>query len=187
MKPLLLTGLAAALALSACTNKSNDEATSNTTVAVEATPSAAPTTTAAPTTPQGFVDAAASSDMYEIEAGKLAQQMGHGENVKAFGAMMVKDHTASSKKLKDAVGQAGNGLSVPIAMAPAQQSQLDALKNAGDSFDMTYAQQQVAAHQAALTLLTDQSNSGTVPQLKSFAAGVLPVVQHHYDEAKKLP
>jgi putative membrane protein len=187
MKPLLLTGLCAALALAACNNKSNDEATGDTAVAVSETPSAAPTTEAAPSTPQAFVDTAASSDMYEIEAGKLAQQMGKSESVKAFGATMVKDHTDSSKKLKDAVGQAGNGLSVPIAMAPAQQSQLHALKNAGDSFDMTYAQQQVAAHQAALTLMTDQKNSGTVPQLKDFASGVLPVIQHHYDQAKKLP
>jgi putative membrane protein len=187
MRPLLAPALCAALALAACNNKSNDTGAGDSAVVVSETPSAAPTTTAGPSTPQAFVDTAASSDMYEIEAGKLAQQMGHSESVKAFAAMMVKDHTDSSKKLKDAVGQAGNGLAVPIAMAPAQQAQLDALKNAGDSFDMTYAQQQVAAHQAALTLLTDQPNSGTVAQLKSFAAGVLPVVQHHYDEAKKLP
>lgn len=187
MKAFLAPPLCAALALAACTNKANQADTTDTTVAVTDEPSVTATTADASSTPQAFVDAAASTDMYEIQAGKLAQQMGKSASVKAFGAMMVKDHTDSSKKLKDAVGQAGNGLTVPIAMLPAQQSQFEALKNAGDSFDVTYAQQQVAAHQAALTLLQDQANSGTVAPLKAFAHGVIPVVQHHWDEAKKLP
>lgn len=193
MKAQLLIGLTAALALAACTNKSNDQddhtlaATETPAPPATPSPSESPTTTTAPTTPQGFVDAAASSDMYEIAAANLAQQQGHGANVKAFAAMMVKDHTQSTSDLKAAVAKAGNGLMVPSAMQPPQQQQLDALKKAGGQFDMLYAQQQVGAHEAALTLLHDQANSGTVPELKAFAAKTAPVVQHHLDEAMKLP
>lgn len=192
MKAKLLIGLAGALALAACNNSSNDEAANTADTggamapAASAAPSEAPTTTAMPTTPQGFVDMAASSDMYEIEAAKLAQQTSKNETVKSFAAMMVKDHSTSTQNLKTAVSQAGNGLMVPTAMQPKHQQMLDALKSAGDNFDMVYADQQRGAHQEALMLLQDQANSGTVPQLKDFASKTAPVVQHHLDEAKKL-
>lgn len=192
MKAKLLIGLAGALALAGC-NNSNDQAAdtgagTDTAMApaATATPSEAPTTTAMPTTPQGFVDMAASSDMYEIAAAKLAQQMGKSETIKSFASMMVTDHTKSSADLKAAVGKAGNGLMVPTAMQAKHQQQLDALKAAGDNFDMVYADQQRAAHQEALMLLQDQAKSGTVAELKDFASKTAPVVQHHLDEAKKL-
>jgi putative membrane protein len=190
MQAKLLLSLAGALALAGCNNDSNDATTSTDTATpppINATPSAASTTEAAPSTPQGFVDMAASSDMYEIEAAKLAQQMGKSDRVKAFATMMTTDHTKSSNDLKAAVGKAGNGLMVPTAMQAKHQANLDALKNAGDMFDTTYAQQQVAAHQEALGLLQDQAKSGTVAELKTFASNTAPVVQHHLDEAKKLP
>lgn len=191
MKAQLIIGLAGALALAGCNNKSNTDenagAPAATAPAAAPLPSDTPATATAPTTPQGFVDTAASSDMYEIAAAKLAQQSaGVSGQTKSFAAMMVKDHTQSSAALKAAVGKAGGGLSVPLAMKPEHQAQLDALKKAGDNFNALYGQQQVAAHQAALMLLQDQANSGTVAPLKDFAAKVVPVVQHHLDEAKKL-
>src|SRR3954462_1189687 len=41
-------------------------------------------------TTKGFVTAAATSDMYEVEAGKIAQMRGQSAGVKDFGAQMVK-------------------------------------------------------------------------------------------------
>jgi putative membrane protein len=174
---------ALALALAAC--GSQDDA---------AEPTAADTTAAAEpaaatpdlSTPQGFVDMAASSDMYEIEAGKLAQEQGKSHAVKDFGAMMVKDHTASSDKLKAAVADAGGAVSVPPAMLPEHQQKLDALRSAGGNFDTLYAQQQQAAHQEALNLLTDQAQAGTVASLKAFASEVRPVVEGHLEHAREL-
>ena len=191
MKAPLIIGLAGALALAGCQNKSNTDETAGAPAATAPSatplPSDTPATATAPTTPQGFVDAAASSDMYEIAAAKLAQQTtGVSAQTKSFAAMMAKDHTKSSADLKAAVGKAGSGLSVPLAMKPEHQTQLDALKKAGSNFNTLYAQQQVAAHQAAAMLLQDQANSGTVPALKDFAGKTLPVVQHHLEEAQKL-
>jgi putative membrane protein len=185
MKIQLALASAAALALAACGN--ND--TADDTVA-EATPSdtALPTDTATPdaSSPQGFVDTMAASDMYEIEAGRLAQDMGKSQAVKDFGAMMVKDHTTSSDKLKAAVGEAGNGLAVTPAMTPVQQGLLDQLRGAGENFDAMYAQQQVDAHETALATLQAQAQSGTVEQLRTFAADTAKVVQGHLDHARSL-
>jgi putative membrane protein len=182
MKVRLTIATALALALAACGSDEATEPAAEDTAAPPAAVAEAPD----PSTPQGFVDMAASSDMYEIEAGKLAQQMGSSDAVKEFGALMEKDHTASSDKLEAAVTEAGQGLTVPTAMLPKHQQQLDALRTAGDGFDALYAQQQVAAHQEALTLLQGQAETGTAAPLKAFAAGVVPVVQGHLEHAREL-
>jgi len=177
----------AALALAACgTNEPADTATSEAT----ATDTAATIETPPPpdtSSPQGFVDTLAASDKFEIEAGKLAQQMGKSQKVKDFGAMMVKDHTASSDKLTAAVADAGNNLTVAPTLSAVQQSKLDQLRTASDDFDAMYAQQQVQAHEDALSVLQAQAQTGTVAQLKAFAAAVVPVVQGHLEHARALP
>src|SRR3982074_2096216 len=47
-----------------------------------------------------FFKRAAQAGIAEVEAGKLAQEKGSSQEVKDFGAMMVKDHTAANDKLK---------------------------------------------------------------------------------------
>ena len=56
----------------------------------------------APSTPD-FVQKAAMSDMYEVEAGKLATQKGQAESVKQFGQQMVDAHTKTTVELKGIV------------------------------------------------------------------------------------
>jgi putative membrane protein len=192
MKAQLLLGMAGALALAACGGEAAQDETADDAAAVTAT--ATPTAAAAgdaaapdPSTPQGFVSMQASSDMYEIEAGRLAEQNGTSEEVKSFGAMMVMDHTNSSQQLQAAVMESGQGLMVPTAMMPKHQQQLTELRNAGTNFDTVYAQQQVAAHQEALTLLQTQAQSGTAAPLKAFAAKTAPIVEAHLGQARQLP
>ncbi|MEO6152860.1 MAG: DUF4142 domain-containing protein [Croceibacterium sp.] len=186
MKTTILVSLAGALALAGCNKASTDD-----TAAVDtAAPVATDTTAAAmpdTSTPQGFVDMAASSDMYEIEAAKVAQQMGKSDKLKAFAAMMIKDHGTSTDKLKAAVAKAGAGVTMPTAMQAKHQQMLDGLKNAGDSFDKMYAEQQVAAHDEAMRLMQAQADSGTSAPLKMFASDVLPVIKHHAGDASRLP
>ena len=40
------------------------------------------------------------SDMYQIQAGKIAETKGQSQGVKDFGTMMVTDHTAMSNQMK---------------------------------------------------------------------------------------
>lgn len=182
MKTRLTIAAGLALALAACGSEEPAEPAAEDTAAAPDAVAQAPD----PSTPQGFVDMAASSDMYEIEAGKLAQEMGASDAVKEFGAMMETEHTASSDKLKAAVAEGGAGLAVPPAMLPKHKQQLDALRSAGDQFDALYAQQQVAAHEEALSLLEQQADSGTVASLKAFAGEAVPVVEGHLAQAREL-
>lgn len=189
MKSKFLIGIAGILALSACGDADDD--TTATTQATDtaamapASPEASPVGMAAG--PQEFVNAAASSDMYELRAAELAANRGKAQAVKDFAAMMKKDHTASSAALKDAAAKAQPALVIPAAMAPAHQAQLDELTAATDNFDEVYARQQVAAHEQALTLLRGYAGSGASDPLAAFASKTATVVEGHLGHARDLP
>src|SRR6476619_5710209 len=55
---------------------------------------------ASPLTAQGFVNAAAASDKFEIETSKLAAANASSAAVKKFATQMIAAHTASTAKLK---------------------------------------------------------------------------------------
>ena len=52
----------------------------------------------APSTPD-FIQKAAMSDMYEVQAGKLAAEKGQSDAVKQFGQQMVDAHTKTTEEL----------------------------------------------------------------------------------------
>jgi len=154
--------------------------------------SAAPDNAAAPaaaaaTGGQAFANNAAASDAFEIASSKLAATNGSSAAVKKFATQMIAAHTESTAKLKGIVA----GLTPPItpdaALNSDQQAKLDELKaKKGADFDTTYAADQVAAHEQALTMLQDYSAGGDVPALKEFATGLAPKVTAHLNMAKSL-
>jgi putative membrane protein len=100
--------------------------------------------------------------------------------------MMVKDHSTSTANLKTAAAQV-SGVTVNPQMTALQQNNLDALRNAGDTFDTVYAQQQVSAHEQALSLLQDYAANGDAAPLKTFAGDTATVVEGHLTKARDLP
>jgi putative membrane protein len=183
MKAGFLVVAAGALVLAACDSAGADE--TPTARAPLATPLASPAATAAATA-QAFADTAASGDAYEIAAGRLAQAMGKSPNVRAFGAMMVQDHAASTASLKAAAARIA-GVTIDPRITALQQNKLDALRGAGSSFDTVYAQQQVAAHELALHQLRDYAASGDAAPLKAFAGDAIAGVESHLVKARALP
>jgi putative membrane protein len=191
MKLTFPLAAAAALSLAACGSSDDtaapDATATDTGAMADADAAAAAAADAAlPTDAQGFVDMASASDMYEVEAGKLAQTMGTAQAVKDFGKMMETDHTKSTADLKTAAGKAG-GVTVNPQLTPEQQANLDALKNAGADFDSVYKTQQLDAHTKALSLLQNYASAGDQQALKDFASNVAPVVQTHLEHAQMLP
>lgn len=179
----------AALAIAAC-NRSDDQASSeaaapasdNIALANEAMPVPAPATGA-----QGFVNAAAASDRFEIESSKLAQASGTSAAVKKFAGTMISAHTDSTAKLKATAGGLNPPLTPDDTLTAEQQQMLDGLKGkTGAELDSAYAAAQVKAHQATLDALKSYSASGDNAALKSFAEGLIPTVTAHLNMAKGL-
>lgn len=138
------------------------------------------------TTTKGFVTAAATSDMYEVAAGKLAAERG-SPAVKAFGEKMVKAHTETTAKLKAILASHNVDARPPAAVDNRRQGMLDNLRGASKAdFDNRYITQQVAAHKEALALMTGYAKDGDVKAMRDFAGETAKHVRMHLSEAEKL-
>ncbi|MGR4862606.1 DUF4142 domain-containing protein [Caulobacter sp. LARHSG274] len=191
-RKLLIVGAAiAALSLAACGQKSDETKGAATPTEQAATPDANPTATVPTpsdeTKAATFVEKAAASDMYEIEAAKLAAKRSANAEVKAFAAKMEKAHTKTTEDLKAAISASGAAITPPAALPADLQGKLDDLTKADDKdFDKKYADDQVDAHQAALNLLQRYAQDGDTPAIKAFAAATAPAVQEHLNMAEGL-
>ena len=135
--------------------------------------------------PKDFYEAAASANMLEIEASKLAQAQSTDADVKAFAAMMIKDHTAAGEKLAKLATT--KKVVLPTQLLKRHQMMLDGLKEEkGADFDSEYRMKMVASHKEAVSLFDHASKKSPDPEIRAFAAEMLPKLQEHGAHAKKL-
>jgi putative membrane protein len=133
-----------------------------------------------------FVTQAAVSDMFEIESSKLAVERSDGPT-KAFAEQMIKDHEKTSVELKGLISSGKVKESAPTTLDSAHQAKLDKLKGLkGTDFTKQYHDDQVDAHQDAVSLFQRYGKEGDNPALKEWAAKTAPALEHHLDMAKKL-
>ena len=132
-----------------------------------------------------FTSNAAISDMYEIQAGQMAQKKGQSAGVKDFGKMMVTHHTAMSNEMKPLIAAAGQ--TPPAELDQRRKGMLDNLTAASAAdFDKVYLAQQEAAHEEALTLMKGYADNGDNAGLKAAAQKAVPKVQEHLNKVKSL-
>ena len=136
---------------------------------------------------QGFVTGAAISDMYEVEAGKIAAQRSNNPDVKAFAEKMVQAHTETTDKLKSILAGMKHQPAAPAHLDDRRQGLIDNLRGAKASeFDARYMGQQVDAHKEALILMKGYAKDGDNKDVKMFAADTAPKVQDHLNMAQKI-
>jgi putative membrane protein len=132
-------------------------------------------------------DAANTAD---IETGQLAVQRGHSQEVKDYGAMLVRDHTN--------VRQMGRDLAKKLGVTPtpprddqgardhaAAMAKLRGLQ--GEAFDHAFLQHEVAFHKGVI----DAVNSTLMPaiknaELKDLVAKIAPAFEAHMIAAANL-
>jgi putative membrane protein len=137
-------------------------------------------------TPQ-FISAAASTDEFERQEGRMAERQAGSPQVRSFGQMMVRDHTNTTMALKLAIRRAGLPPPPPPQLTPDQQSNVSALKGLrGRDFDRTYLQQQIQAHQTALGVMQAYAAGGDNRTLRKAAASTVPIVKRHLAMAQKI-
>ena len=137
------------------------------------------------TTTAGFGQAAAVSDMYEIESSKLALQRSKSAEVKQFAQMMIDAHTATSNQLKPLLMKAN--VQPPAALDDRRKGMMENLTGASEAdFDGRYLNQQTNAHQEALILMRGYAKDGDNAEIKQFAAATAPKVEEHLNHVKML-
>ncbi|WP_431210521.1 DUF4142 domain-containing protein [Puia sp. P3] len=133
---------------------------------------------------QDFAVNTANAGMTEIQAGQMAQQKGMAQDVKDYGAMMVKDHTAAADKLK--MIAASKNLTLPATLSSDKQTDLDDLnKKQGKDFDKAYIDMMISDHKKVISAFEDESKNGSDADIRGFADSTLHVLRHHLDEAEK--
>lgn len=194
---LMMATTALAITLSGCGHKANEQmaaADNGAANATEATgnmlSNAADSVKEAVTpTPTGqeFADKAAKSDAFEIASAKLAREKASSPDVRSFASMMIEDHTASTAKVKKAADEANPGITPDPTLTEDQDGKLaDLRKLTGADFDKAYADQQVDAHEKALSLMTLYADKGDILSLKQAAGEIAPKVQEHLDKIKAI-
>jgi putative membrane protein len=137
------------------------------------------------TKPAEFAKMAAISNMFEIKSSELALAQATDSNAKAFAKQMIEDHSKAGEEMKSAA--AVEKVTLPTELDKENQGRLDALKAASKAgFDKMYFVDQLAAHEAAVTLFSVYASSGQDGALKDFAAKTLATLAKHLEHVKTL-
>lgn len=130
-----------------------------------------------------FVQAAASSDQFEILAAQTALTQSTNSEVRTFAAHMLEDHRQLGKAVTDAATR--SGLKPPeMAMSADQAQWLGALQGvSGNEFDTLYLKQQTLAHRSALTVEQMYAKTGDDPNLRQLATSSVPLIASHGEMA----
>ena len=145
---------------------------------------------------QGVTDAQIASivvtaNQVDIDAGNLAAAQSGNAEVKAFGQLMVKDHTGVNKSATDLVTR--------LKVTPQDNPTSESLKSGGVTnvahlktlkgadFDRAYVDHEVAYHQQVLDALDKTLIPGAKnEELKALLVKVRPAFVAHLEHAKML-
>jgi putative membrane protein len=131
-----------------------------------------------------FFMKASQGGMTEVEAGKLAQEKGSSQDVKDFGAMMVKDHTQNNADLM-ALAKT-KSVDVSDKLDSMHQGMIDNLSaKSGADFDKAYIAAMVKGHTKMLKLMKGEKSSSDA-DLAAFATKTSDTVQMHLTKAEDI-
>ena len=178
---LILMLALSAWTFEACNNEAKDDSVEKAEEANEAKES----TTTVKEDDSEFLVEAASGGMMEVQAGELASTKAKSARVKAFGAMMVRDHNKANEELK-ALASSKN-ITIPTTLGEHHQKHVNDLnEKSGKDFDDAYMSLMVDDHKKDVDKFEDASNNAKDAAVKAFAAKTLPVLRVHLDSARAI-
>ena len=130
-----------------------------------------------------FVTKAAEGGMAEVQLGNLAKSNAESSDVKSFGEQMVTDHTQANDELKSIASK--KSITLPTSVNAKQQAEYNRLeKLKGAAFDREYMKLMVSDHRTDVNEFRRESEHGSDPDLKAFAAKTLPTLENHLKMAE---
>jgi putative membrane protein len=133
---------------------------------------------------QTFMKDAATSGMAEVELSKLAKDRASNPRVKNFAEMMINDHSAANNDLKTIARE--KNVTLPENLGKHQDHLEDLSKKNGAEFDKAYMKMMVNDHKDVVDEFEKVAQSGTDPDVKTFASQKLPTLRKHLDSAKAI-
>jgi putative membrane protein len=133
---------------------------------------------------QMFAKTVAITDMFEIQAGQLAQEKVQDQTYKDFAQMIVKDHAKTSNELKGM----NVGVPLPQDLDSIHKTKIDKLNSlSGVAFERQFKTDQIEGHKQAVAEFDQYAKRGDNPQLKQWAQTTLPALKTHLEHAEALP
>jgi len=127
---------------------------------------------------QEFVNQAAEANMADIKLGELGVKKGSTADVRRMAQMIIDDHKKVGDKLQSIATR--ENVSLPTQANAEQRATYDRLSAmSGTEFDRAFLDELKTSHDQAISLFQKESQSGSDPQLKSFAQSTLPSLRHH--------
>lgn len=182
---IALSAAAGALLMTACNQQEACNAVDKAQDAVSAPVGQTSAATMGANMVSAYVPNAAMGDMYEIQAADIALERSKNAQVRELAQMIKTDHTAASQAFKAAAPQAAPDIQLPTELDERRKGLIDNLRSAAAAdFDKAYIDQQVAAHQEAVTLHRGFSDNTDAPTLAEHARSVLPKIEAHLQRAQ---
>jgi putative membrane protein len=127
---------------------------------------------------ESFILAAAQGGMTEVKLGELGAQKGTRDDVKAFGQLMVKDHTAINDDLKALAAQ--KGVTLPDSLDAKHQGMVDKMAAlTGAEFDAAYVADMRKDHKIDVKEFKAESANTKDADIKAFVDKSILVVREH--------
>jgi putative membrane protein len=132
-----------------------------------------------------FAVNAANGGMMEVELGKIAREKASSARVKAFGEMMVKDHTEANNNLK-AIATSLN-IALPDSVGNDTKKDIDKMNmKKGRDFDKAYVDMMLDDHKKDIAEFRKCADNCSDSTIKLFAYNMLPVLEKHLDSIKAI-
>jgi putative membrane protein len=135
-------------------------------------------------TDRTFIKMAASSGQAESQLGKLAAERADTSEVHDFAKRLEKDHTQANLELLKILD--AQRIDISRDMEPYQTAAAELTKLRGVEFDRAYLRHMVKEHEEAVAQFAAEAKEGRHPELKAYAAKVLPTLQEHPQLARDL-
>lgn len=131
-----------------------------------------------------FLMAAAEMQLEEISLGKLAQEKGNTQHVKALGKMMVTDHNQSLSELT-ALAEA-KSVAVPSTITEdSHDNYMKLADKSGNDFGKAYSDMMVDHHKDAISLFEKAAKDAEDQEIRTWAKNKLPSLKMHLEHAEK--
>ena len=130
----------------------------------------------------------------EIQMGQLAKKNGASKQVKAYGDMLIKDHTLADKQVVQLAKRQNMDLTMPAPEDEAEQAEMQEAHDAmarlqtlkGEEFDREFAKMMVKDHKKAIELIEGTLTSTTDTKVQGLLNKVLPVIKEHLRVAESI-
>jgi putative membrane protein len=132
---------------------------------------------------QQFLDFASQVNVGEIRGGITAEQKADAPAVKAFGRLMMLDHSELESQL-DAIAAADHATLTdqPSAAAEKEMNELSSMQ--GSKFDTAYMNDMVNGHEKAVRKFKSEQSSAEDPTIRAVVSSTLPILEQHLAMAK---